>query len=278
MKHPDISEIITSRFDNLFAPVKKLIMNNIQKSRNNRIIAKTAHKSDIIIGAAIGYSDDQIKPFILSLKSSGYKGRLVLFVDKLDSGAVSFLIEQEIELIWQISHRDNAMPVYGHRYYEFLDFLRKEQGVKRIMLTDVRDVIFQGNPFVGCGDESLYVFSEDSSVKLGQCPYNSEWVLNLYGNDILKKISGEIIICSGVTIGGYHNILGYLDLLCNEMSINPQIPIADQGAHHVLIGFQVSLSSTTNQGQYTLFTMSAQTGSELIEMEDSLSMMEADRL
>jgi len=233
--YTDMAGIIMHRFDNLFKPIKNMILNILQNKRNSRIIAKTAQKSDMIIGAAVGYSTEHIKPFILSLRATGYKGRLLLLIDKLDFRTVSFLREYDVELIWQGGCRNSTMPVHSQRYFNFSEILRKERGIKRVMLSDVRDVIFQGNPFDNCGGDSLYTFGEDNSMKLGQCPYNSGWILNLYGDEILKRLSDGIIICCGVTIGGYSKMLNYLDLLCGEISVIPLIHGADQGAHNLLI-------------------------------------------
>jgi hypothetical protein len=220
---------------NLYVAINEFKLKVIQKSKNRLIRVCTLQKSDLIIGTAIGYRPDDIKPFIMSLRATGYNGRLVLFVDNMTSDAASFLREHKIELMYCNRRKDDVMPVHSRRYFEFAKFLGKEQGIKRVMLTDVRDVIFQGNPFSGCCYDSLYVFGEDSSVKLSQCPHNSEWILNLYGNDILKKLGSETIICCGVTIGGYRNILHYLDILCGEMAVIPPIHGADTGAHNLLI-------------------------------------------
>jgi hypothetical protein len=188
--------------------------------------------SNIILGTAVGYRIGAIMPFVLSLIKSGYKGRVVLFVEDLKSNLAEYLRKHSIEpCLYESSH----IPVTNQRYILYKRFIEQEDGIGQIMLTDVRDVIFQGNPFTLCNTDNLYCFEEDKSMTLANCHYNSKWIRQAYGKNVLAQIGHNPIICSGVTIGNYNKVLQYLEILIKELAAVPPVWGIDQGVHNVLI-------------------------------------------
>jgi hypothetical protein len=82
-----------------------------------------------------------------------------------------------------------------------------------VLLSDVRDVVVQSNPFAMARDVApgKIVFSmEDSRVTLGACPFNSQWILELYGGEMLEDMADRHISCSGVTLGPLAPMLRYV--------------------------------------------------------------------
>lgn len=75
---------------------------------------------DLIIGAAVGYTDEQLKPFVNSLKRTGYDGDLVL-------------IRQNPYAVHPILSRFDLIPRY-------IDYQRW------VIAIDTSDVVFQSNP------------------------------------------------------------------------------------------------------------------------------------
>ncbi len=188
--------------------------------------------SNIVLGTAVGYRIGAIMPFVLSLIKSGYKGRVVLFVEDLKSNLAKYLRKHSIEpCLYESSH----IPVTNQRYILYKRFIEQEDGIGQIMLTDVRDVIFQGNPFTLCNTDNLYCFEEDKSMTLANCYYNSKWIHQAYGKNVLAQIGHNPIICSGVTIGSYSKILQYLEILCRKLATVPPVWGIDQGIHNFLI-------------------------------------------
>ena len=102
------------------------------------------------------------------------------------------------------------------------------------MLTDVRDVFFQTDPFARVPDNQLWLFQEEGPHTLGSEPRNRRWVKVTFGRKILRQIAGNRIICSGVTIGSYVNILGYLQMMEPEVLARGPVYISDQGIHNAL--------------------------------------------
>lgn len=186
----------------------------------------------VILGTAVGYRISDIRPFILSLKASGFDGRIILFVEDLNSDAARYLRTCSVETL---QFEPGHMPVNSRRYFLYKQFLKHEKAIDRVMLTDVRDVIFQGNPFDVCTDDALYCFEEDKSMTLRSCHYNSNWILQAYGQDVLDALGHKAIICSGVTMGNFRKIREYLEIICKELKRVPAVWGIDQGVHNAAI-------------------------------------------
>jgi hypothetical protein len=78
------------------------------------------------------------------------------------------------------------------------------------MLTDVRDVLFQADPFAFEWPDGLSVFLEDRSRTLGSCELNSRAMLQAFGRAALREMSGQPIVSTGVTIGATASIREHL--------------------------------------------------------------------
>ena len=107
-----------------------------------------------------------------------------------------------------------------------------------ILITDVRDVVFQDNPFGGIVDECLLFFSENSKVSLGQQSINWNWLTNAYGLAAVESLAPFPILCSGTVLGSYKCILRYLSDMTDELArLSPKIVGQfgfDQGALNYL--------------------------------------------
>jgi hypothetical protein len=187
---------------------------------------------NLILGTAVGYDIAALQPFVSSLIRSNYKGRIVLFVDDLNNNAAEYLCKQQIEII---PFEATGFPIYIRRFFLYKGFLEEQHDIGQVMLTDVRDVIFQDDPFTFCDTDNLYCFEEDSTVPLLKCPVNTAWILQAYGIQGLDAIGDNSIICAGVTVGSYKNIRQYLERFCKELLKLPPVWGIDQAAHNFLI-------------------------------------------
>lgn len=96
-----------------------------------------------------------------------------------------------------------------------------------ILLSDFRDVFFQSNPFdykrelwTGAAS-SMAVFQEAYPNKMiYRCPFNSGWIKNCYGKRAYEMVSGNMVSCSGTTIGKRDAILVYSYLITQQLNKN----------------------------------------------------------
>ncbi|QGY38695.1 hypothetical protein GM415_00580 [Pseudodesulfovibrio cashew] len=192
-----------------------------------------------IFGLAAGYHYGDVRPFLLSLEKSGYTGECVLFVSETTRDLERMGGHGATLVPFERSSGLAHLPINALRYFLYLDFLRAFPGeYGRVLITDVRDVIFQRDPLSFDWTEGLNVTLEDRRMTLGACPYNSHWIRSHLGEEALQSVSHAPISCSGTTVGGHQAMLGYLEAMTSLL-----VPFAegeqkagyDQGVHNYLI-------------------------------------------
>jgi hypothetical protein len=102
------------------------------------------------------------------------------------------------------------------------------------MLTDVRDVIFQSDPFGQVGDAEIVYACERTLIR--DCPMNADWVRQAYGDAVYKNVGDYYASCAGTTLGTIDGILGYLSAMTDEMSVSRALDKnVDQGIHNYVV-------------------------------------------
>jgi hypothetical protein len=126
---------------------------------------------------------------------------------------------------------------YVARYFRFYGFLTSSgDRYSNVMLTDVRDVFFQRDPFeFDIGDGASF-FLEDDRHTLGSERYDREWLLAAYGEQALQELGDRLISCSGITIARREAMLAYLRVMTDELLRLPRQTVGiDQGVHNYVI-------------------------------------------
>jgi len=218
----------------------------------------------LILGAIAGMSLDQIRPFFLSLEKAGYRGDLCMLVSDIDYPTLEFLQARPVNLVpfpkaclnpasWpaKLSRmylaRQQSSPLkeqfalsYLHRqcarYFYYRSYLAScGFNYDYVMLADIRDILFQHDPFNFNIPDGLSVFMEDPGKTIGTCSTNSRWIHNCFGDAMLKELYQQPISCSGTTIGTVPSVLDYLDRLVSIMGTYKNRTNTDQAAHNFLI-------------------------------------------
>jgi len=124
------------------------------------------------------------------------------------------------------------------RYMHCQDYLARNTQYTHILLTDVRDVVFQSMPFAGLG-AGLHVSMETPEITLGSEPFNRSWLLDAYGDVMLRHLEFNHVSCSGVTLGDRQSIDAYLTRMISEFMDQPyrkmRTRIYDQAMHNKLL-------------------------------------------
>jgi hypothetical protein len=121
------------------------------------------------------------------------------------------------------------------RYRHYLQFLEGEPEVDHVMISDLRDVVFQDDPFAG-DVGALEVYLEEPHVRVSTPGFNSTWIRDLYGAEGLRDLGDAVVSCSGVTIGAREPMMTYLRAMADELDRHV-IPLGphDQGVHNWLL-------------------------------------------
>jgi hypothetical protein len=172
----------------------------------------------------------------------------------------------------------SAYTVILARFFLYLSYVLAIPPSARpshIILSDVRDVIFQRNPSeLTSAVPHLAVGLEGPTI--GQCTMNSEWVRSSYGPDVLKSMSAAPISCAGVTIGTYTAIREYLTAMVEQLLVVPSADFLgpDQAAHNYLLhqGLLPRCQRLEN-GSSAILTLSARSS---VDLDESGTVLNAD--
>jgi len=101
------------------------------------------------------------------------------------------------------------------RYFwakSFLDELDTKPDM--VLLADSRDVFFQGDPFE---DDQEFIVCGEESIVIGKCPINSHWIEYTYEEKVLEELEKKPVLCSGVTLGRFDDVIAYTRIMVSEM-------------------------------------------------------------
>lgn len=197
---------------------------------------------------AYRYKWEDLSVFVNSLKSTGFDGDLVIFAARLDRRTIHELesrgvIVQRIflplhrlanvflipgwrpwrwllQLIpFRVAKRSIAKRIFSimcARFAYFHSYLsRHRHQYGRVMITDARDVCFQGPPFENLGEASVVTFLENQPISENKA--NLVWLVQTYGQKFPPDLLRKPIACAGVTLGTMEGMMDYLTRMLDGM-------------------------------------------------------------
>jgi hypothetical protein len=129
--------------------------------------------------------------------------------------------------------------ISGSRYCFYYDYLlANKDKYQYVLLTDVRDVVFQADPFKDLDRADTLNFYEEENT-IANSFYTAYWIKHAFGAKALETIKEKMSICSGTTIGSVNRILKYLEtMIVMQAKITAGLTGLggfDQGVHNYLI-------------------------------------------
>ena len=95
-----------------------------------------------------------------------------------------------------------SISLNNYRFLFYLKYLEDNPGkYENVMLTDIRDVVFQKNIFDDIVENRIYYFLEDASEVFRSSQMNYRWCLYANGEEVTNKIIDENVSCAGITLG-----------------------------------------------------------------------------
>ena len=178
----------------------------------------------------------ELEPFLASLRHSGFAGEVCIFVTDVAPETVRQLQDLGVRVERPGQSAQPRMTHLSSRFFTYLDFLvRHGTNYRHVMLTDLRDVVFQADPFAVALPADI-VFAQER-CRLANCPVNRAWVVQGYGNAVADNMRDCLISCAGTTFGTVGGILRYLTAMTSELTSRP-VAIEggiDQGVHNYIV-------------------------------------------
>ena len=159
---------------------------------------------NLVMGVATGYGWHNLEPFINSFNRHAQNTDLILFVDNISDFTRDALIKNNVEILPIPDEFKNSLIVNARWqiYKKFLDERGKNYG--QVLVTDVRDVIFQGDIFSkyeNFSDYLGYAVEEGNIRPIDKEPVDWIWIKNFFGEDTANKLADKPAICAGTAIG-----------------------------------------------------------------------------
>ncbi len=218
---------------------------------------------DLIIATAIGYKFRQMELFLVSLHQK-FNGTLLLLTDsacKLDTYSYKVITGNVNSDYYQTALPYKLNSPHNRRLFYSNKFVSDNPQYNRIMMADIRDVIFQEDPFLTIVNDKVQVAMED--VNIGENEFNSSWVKALMGEDYLEKVKYESVSCCGTIAGERKGMLYYLSYITEMIAekgkmldTGDNVFFMDQGSHNIFcIEHPLLIHKHTNAAG-KIFTMS----------------------
>lgn len=170
---------------------------------------------NLVMGLAFGYSLDKIKPFVLSLRQY-YQDDIIFILSEPSDEVAKFLADNDvISYVPDEPLQKNTCQIMRYNIYHdcLTDYF---EDTDNVLIADVRDIIFQSDPFTNYPKYSLEFFAEPEIFK--NCRHNTPWITAIYGADRVNQISDEYVLCSGTTMGTRKGILKYCESMITEIN------------------------------------------------------------
>ncbi len=207
-------------------------------------------KKNIVLSVLHGYTYQFIEPFIQSYRRGHVEADLVIFTSDTVSALVKRLLKKRGAIIIEYSSKNpldlvdhslkenlpSRISINNYRFILFLDFLIKnKEKYENILLTDIRDVIFQSDPFKKMNNDSIYFFLEGEGEEgtFGVSLQNHIWSVEANGLEFTESILDKMVSCAGVTAGNINNIIHYLNYMRTSLTAWDELKWGiDQGIHN----------------------------------------------
>lgn len=208
--------------------------------------------TDLILGTVENYDFYQIEPFLVTLRQSGFAGHLCLFagpgisrrtIDRIRRGGAEVIAYGPDFPFVGDPHPDspkslpNPIYIFNYRHFLYYDYLLKRgDAFANVLITDVKDVVFQDDPFARPVEDRIHVAMESRAIPIGDCYWTSSWILAGYESEALERVKDKEISCAGTTLAPVPLMKRYLQLMLAEIeAMKDAFACADQAAHNLLL-------------------------------------------
>lgn len=191
---------------------------------------------NLIMGLWSGLPAADLEPFLGSLRHTRFDGDVCVFVGDVTPDVVDMLAAHNVIVERAARFRTLDMNYLCSRFYSYLDYLtRHADQYSNVMLSDLRDVVFQDDPFM----QPLFadiVYAQERCL-IGDCPVNNSWIVHTYGAATAHAMRDCPISCSGTTFGTVSGMLRYLTAMTEELRTAkvPRADLMDQGPHNHIV-------------------------------------------
>lgn len=199
--------------------------------------------TDLVLSIGAGYPDAVSERYLSSLRATGYGGQVAILIKEADlTPEKRALFEYfQAQAVTYPESRFIEVSLRFPLYLQLLEQLRVQCQSGRVLHTDLRDVIFQSDPFKHPLADKADLLLAIEAGKIGECRFNTEWIRGGFGEEILQRIASQPISCAGTTMGSFDAMRYYFSRI-SELVFSRTDPagitsdtLNDQGVHNYLL-------------------------------------------
>jgi hypothetical protein len=218
---------------------------------------------DLVLGYIHEYRWETIAPFVNSLRDTGFSGEICLFASGIDGETKTTLQTKGVRILdspfrqssfrkWMVKRwgvlKTTPFPICRRilksileirilRYFLYEEYLsRHGENYRHVLLSDIRDVVFQDNPFTNIACGGVHFFEEAVGRTIGSEPYNSGWMRALHGERVFSEFAEKPIICSGTILGESRALAAFMNHLIRILAtVRVFQPYGDQATVNVAV-------------------------------------------
>lgn len=199
---------------------------------------------NLIIGNASGYTFDQLKPWINSIRQTDFDGDVAITGTDLTGETVESLSKEGIIVnLFGMQQEDGGVVSkssnvpHVERFFYISTFLEGSlQKYDAVVTTDIRDVIFQHNPFHWLADKlNMYdLVASSEGIRYMNEPWGNDNLYQSFGPHFYEKLKRNYIYNVGVIAGNIQYVHSILSLIF-QLSLGRPIPVVDQAVYNYLL-------------------------------------------
>ncbi len=215
-------------------------------------------KKNLVMGIWMNNPPEGLEQFIASLRHTTFHGDVCVFVDDVPPDVVPMLLRHGVLVERLDRHLVPLMHHQSGRFFNYLNFLaRHGESYANVMISDLRDVFFQSDPFAAPLPADI-VFAQERCL-IGASPVNSRWIEVAFGAAVAHHLRDCPVSCSGTTFGTLAGMLRYLVAMTTEMAGLPRDVLLsqgiDQGIHNYVIRMRPLLGAWCDPTESLVSTM-----------------------
>jgi len=208
---------------------------------------------NLIIGCASNYDWSTLQYWCNSINQSGYEGDKLLILMNCDKDTVQKVIDAGFGIIafrkddeGNLTH-ESQYPPHVERFLHIYEYLNKAKPYDWVVTTDVKDVIFQSDPFEFIKEQSVetyengevmnikhdLLFASESMLYKDE-PWGNQNLLDTFGGYIHDKFKDNEIYNVGV-LAGTGEAIKALVINVFASCIGKPVQICDQSTFNFMI-------------------------------------------
>lgn len=183
---------------------------------------------NLVIGYAHGLPLETLHYFVNPLQSfTSLNVDTVLFVKhdfRYEPDKLAFLHPKNVFLV--PTEQPGGENVYTHRFRVIQQWLLQNRAkYDNVLMTDTRDIYFQGDPFMQISSDGIYVFEEKVRRKIMLEVYQ-KWIADCYGATYVNRILNPDpqIVSVGVVLGTTNEMIAYLSQMNEQLDYLATVP------------------------------------------------------